>query len=171
MQGPATKIKLVVLDVDGVLTDGGVYLNSEGIESKKFHIQDGLGIHLLIYHGFQVGLLSGRKSPVVEKRAEELGLSFYHDGIIDKKPKLMEILNSKGIQPEEFCYIGDDLIDIPCLLYSGFPVAVANAHPEVKKVAAYITRLASKDGAVREVAEILLKAHKRWGEVIERYQI
>ena len=167
-RAPASLVKLVVLDVDGVLTDGSVELDSAGAESKRFQVFDGTGIRLLLHYGFEVGLLSARRSPVVAARAQELGLSFYHDGVLDKRPKLEKILEEYGYSPEQLCYVGDDIVDLPCLLLSGFPVAVANARPEVKRVATYITRQRSEEGAVREVAELLLRAQGHWDAVIER---
>jgi 3-deoxy-D-manno-octulosonate 8-phosphate phosphatase (KDO 8-P phosphatase) len=168
-KGTAAGVRVVVLDVDGVLTDGAIVLNADGVDTKRFHVLDGTGIHFLRFHGFEVGLLSGRKSPVIEKRARELGVSFFYDGVLDKRPKLLDVLKEKGYRPEELCYVGDDIIDLPCLRLSGFPVAVANARPEVKKVAAYITRCPASQAAVREVAEVLLRAKGRWRDVLERY--
>lgn len=167
-RAPASQVKLVVLDVDGVLTDGSVALDVAGAESKRFQVFDGTGIRLLLHYGFEVGLLSARQSPVVAARAQELGMSFYHDGVVDKRPKLEEILEASGYSREQLCYVGDDIIDLSCLLLSGFPVAVANARPEVKRVAAYVTRQRSDEGAVREVAELLLKAQGRWDSVLQR---
>ncbi len=169
IRGPAAAVRLVVLDVDDVLTDGGISLDPTGAETKRFNVVDGTGIHLLRFHGLEVGLLSGRPSPVVARRAAELDVSFHHDGVRDKRPKLEEILRERKIDAKELCYVGDDIIDIPCLRLSGFPVAVANARPEVKRFAAYITRATSDRGAVREVAEVLLRARGRWTDVLERY--
>jgi YrbI family 3-deoxy-D-manno-octulosonate 8-phosphate phosphatase len=167
---PARGVKVVVCDVDGVLTDGSIALDAGGGEAKSFSVIDGFIIHHLKRAGIQVGMLSGRKSAVVARRAEDLGLSFYRDGVIDKKPALLEAARSAGCSPAELCYIGDDLIDIPCLMMCGFPVAVADARPEVKSVAAYITRALGGQGAVRETAEVILKAQNRWEEILERYR-
>lgn len=168
-RGAAQDIKLVICDVDGVLTDGAVELDVEGVESKGFSVVDGTGIRLLLSVGLRVGLLSGRRSKVVARRAAELDVTFYHDGVIYKKPKMEEILRSLGLRHAETCYIGDDLIDLPCMRGCGFPVAVADAHPSVKRVAAYITRARGGDGAVRETAELLLRVQGRWEEVLERF--
>jgi 3-deoxy-D-manno-octulosonate 8-phosphate phosphatase (KDO 8-P phosphatase) len=169
-RGSATGVRIVVFDVDGVLTEGGIVLDAGGVESKRFHVADGTGIHLLRHFGFEVGVLSGRKSAVIAARARELGLSFYHDGVLDKWPKLLEILAERGYRPEELCYVGDDIIDLACLRSSGFPVTVADARPEVKRAAAYITRSPGGGAAAREVAELLLKAAGKWGDALERYQ-
>lgn len=166
---PAGDVKIVICDVDGVLTDGRVGLDSEGREFKEFSITDGTGIKYLQRAGVEVGFLSGRPSKVVAHRAGELGVAIARSGVIDKRPALEEILEQSGRKPAELCYIGDDLIDIPCLKLAGFPVAVANAHPEVAKVAEYVTRARGGDGAVREVAEVILKAQGSWEAILGRY--
>lgn len=168
-RGTAGNVRLVVCDVDGVLTEGNVSLDARGDESKSFSVTDGIGIRLLVSQGIQVGFLSGRKSAAAARRAGELGVNFCRDGVGDKRQELAGILDSLGVRPGEMCYIGDDLIDLSCLLLSGFPVAVANAHPEVKRCAAYITRSVGGRGAVREVAEVILRAQNQWCTVLQRY--
>ncbi|MBI4587051.1 MAG: HAD hydrolase family protein [Planctomycetes bacterium] len=169
LRGAAKSVKLVICDVDGVLTSGAIFLDQWGVESKGFSVVDGTGIHFLKRHGIQVGLLSGRKSAVVARRAEELNASFFYDGVIDKMPKLLEILESLNLPGSQACFIGDDLIDISCMRLCGFPVAVQNAHPEVKKAAAYVTRARGGEGAVREAAEVILRAQGRFGKIKERF--
>ncbi len=166
---PPQAVKLVVCDVDGVLTDGLVGLDSDGKETKRFCVVDGTGIAYLQRCGIEVGLLSGRRSEVVSRRARELGISIALDGVLEKREALENILRRTARTPEELCFVGDDLIDIPCLRMSGFPVAVANAHPEVVKVAEYVTRARGGDGAVREVAEMILKAQGHWEDILRRY--
>ena len=152
-----------------MLTNGKISLDEQGVDSKQFNVLDGIGIGLLNSAGIQVGLLSGKKSEVVARRAEQLELAFYHHGVMDKRPKLDEVLQSLGLSYDESCYIGDDVIDLPCLVRVAFPVAVADARPEVKRVAAYITRARGGEGAVRETAEVLLRAQKCWGGIVERF--
>ncbi len=166
---PPEAVKLVICDVDGVLTDGLVGLDVYGRETKRFCVVDGTGIAYLQRCGIEVGLLSGRKSDVVGHRATELGISIALDGVIEKKEALEKILRRTARSPAELCYVGDDLIDIPCLRLAGFPVAVANAHPEVVKVAEYVTRARGGEGAVREVAEMILKAQGHWQGILGGY--
>jgi 3-deoxy-D-manno-octulosonate 8-phosphate phosphatase (KDO 8-P phosphatase) len=167
---PPEPVKLVICDVDGVLTDGRVGIDAQGREFKQFSILDGTGITYLQRSGVEVGFLSGRPSEVVTHRARELGLSIALNGVTDKRPALESILERTGRRPAELCYVGDDLIDIPCLRLAGYPVAVANCHPEVKRFAEYITQTRGGDGAVREVAEVILKAQGRWEAIMERYR-
>lgn len=166
---PAESVKLVICDVDGVLTDGRVGIDSQGREFKQFSVIDGTGIKYLQRAGLEVGMLSGRPSEVVTHRARELGIAIVQSGILDKRPALEEILKRAGRRPAELCYIGDDLIDIPCLRLAGYPVAVSNAHPEVIKVAEYVTQAPGGKGAVREVAEVILKAQGQWESILGRY--
>lgn len=166
---PAGRVRLLVCDVDGVLTDGTITLDGQDTEIKGFSVVDGLGIHLLKSVDIQVGVLTGRESDVVARRAAELDLDFCEQGARTKLPRLEAILERLEVPAGEAAYIGDDLIDLPCLNHVGFPVAVANAHPEVKRVAAYHTRLRGGQGAVRETAELLIRARGRWQEVLERF--
>ena len=166
---PAESVKLVVCDVDGVLTDGRIGIDADGREFKLFSVADGTGIKYLQHSGIEVGCLSGRDSEAVRRRAAELGVGIYRGGVVEKRKALEEILAERGRQAAELCYIGDDLIDIPCLLLAGHPVAVANAHPEVQKVARQVTRSRGGEGAVREVAESILKAQGSWERILGRY--
>ena len=167
---PAEAVKLVICDVDGVLTDGRVLIDSRGRESKQFSVIDGTGIVYLQRSGLEVGFLSGRTSEAVTHRARELGVAIALNGVTDKRPALESILAQTGRRPSELCYVGDDLIDIPCLRLAGYPVAVANSHPEVKKVAEYVTAARGGEGAVREIAEVILKAQDRWETIMGRYR-
>ena len=167
---PPQDVKLVVTDVDGVLTDGTIGLDGRGEEFKVFSVQDGLGARLLEESGIGVGFLSSRDSPVVRLRAKQLGIDLHFSGVEEKKPQLEEILRSRGVESAETCYLGDDLLDIPCLRLVGFPVAVANAREEVKAHAEYVTRLSGGHGAFREVSELVLRARGLWELALERYQ-
>ena len=168
--------KMVIADVDGVLTDGIIGLNERGEEFKHFSVQDGLGVRLLQKAGIAVGFLSSRESPIVGLRAESLGVRLHFSGVREKRPKLEEILDSARLESgervgaAEVCYIGDDLVDIPCLRIVGFPVAVANARQEVKEHAAYVTKAAGGQGAFREVAELILKAQGLWEPLLETFR-
>lgn len=155
-----SKIKLIryiLLDVDGVLTDGKIYIDSQGKEMKVFNIYDGLGISLLRQNGIEVGLLSGRSSRAVQFRSEELGIKDVYQGISDKLRKYEEILLEKNLHDSEVAFIGDDLIDLPVLKRVGFSVAVANAVLEIKSHVHLITQKRGGEGAVREVADFILK--------------
>ena len=164
----AAGVRLVIMDVDGVLTRGEIFVDADGRESKVFHVHDGSGIVYLHRHGIRTALISGRDSTVVELRARELGIEDVFQGSRDKIRAYEEVLSRRDIPDEAVCYVGDDLLDLPCLKRAGFPVAVANASPEVKAVARYVTTRAGGQGAVREVAEIILKAQGKWDEVVAR---
>ncbi len=166
---PPEAVRIVVCDIDGVLTDGRVLIDAAGRESKSFSVVDGTGIKYLMRSGIEVGFLSGRSSDAALHRARELGVSRIRIGVDEKRPALEEMLRQAGRRPDELCFIGDDLIDIPCLLLAGWPVAVANAHPEAKKAARYVTAARGGDGAVREVAEAILEAQGKWEAILGRY--
>lgn len=170
MESAARKVRLLVCDVDGTLTSGHLSYDSEGADGKAFNVIDGMGIQMLARSGIRVGLLSAKKSEVVRGRAKDLDLAFCLDGISDKLTKLDELLPTLGVTYDEIAYIGDDLNDLPCLGRSAFPATVANARPEVKRVAAYITRARGGDGAVRELAEVLLRAQGLWEDNVARYE-
>ncbi|BBO18906.1 3-deoxy-D-manno-octulosonate 8-phosphate phosphatase [Candidatus Brocadia pituitae] len=163
-------IKLVILDVDGVLTDGAIYIDSQGCESKAFHVLDGTGISYLHRAGIKTAIISGRTCDAVIHRAKELNIEDVYQGVMNKIDAYKDILGKYALRDEEICYIGDDLIDLPILYRVGFPVAVANASPLVKKHSVYVTRLKGGCGAVREVAEKILKFQDKWHLIMERYQ-
>jgi 3-deoxy-D-manno-octulosonate 8-phosphate phosphatase (KDO 8-P phosphatase) len=163
------KIKLLILDVDGVLTDGRIIMNDAGQETKHFDVKDGHGIKILMRCSIDVVLLTGRKSQVVERRAADLGILEIHQGIWNKGEALDNILRARNIPAEEVAYIGDDIVDIPVMKRVGFGVAVADACSEVIAVADYVTERSGGRGAVREVCEMILKGQGRWGEVATRY--
>jgi 3-deoxy-D-manno-octulosonate 8-phosphate phosphatase (KDO 8-P phosphatase) len=163
------KIELILSDVDGVLTDGGLVFDNQGIESKKFHIRDGLGIKLWQRGGYKFGLLTARSSHIVKLRAAELNIAIVRQGFEDKLPAALDVIRELGIGSEQVCYIGDDLGDLPVIRAVGLGVAVADAAAEVRAAAHYTTSLAGGQGAVRELIETLLKSKQRWDELIRRY--
>jgi 3-deoxy-D-manno-octulosonate 8-phosphate phosphatase (KDO 8-P phosphatase) len=163
-------IRLLLLDVDGVLTDGRVHYSDNGEELKAFSTQDGLGIRLLQKYGIQVGLVSGRVSGAVRRRASELGIDLIYEGVRDKAALLEDIRGRTGITAPETAFVGDDLVDLPVMNRIGAAIAVANAVEDVKSAAAATTRSSGGRGAVREVAEAILKAQNRWEEVLREIQ-
>jgi 3-deoxy-D-manno-octulosonate 8-phosphate phosphatase (KDO 8-P phosphatase) len=150
-------IKMILLDVDGVMTDGGIILGPGSVELKKFHTHDGMGITLAKAAGLLVGILSGRDSEIVTKRAKELGIDEVQQGLFNKKEGYLTVLKRYRLRDEEIAYMGDDILDIPILERVGFSVCVADGAEEAKKVSHYITKRKGGDGAVREVVEMLLK--------------
>ncbi len=163
------KIRWLVSDVDGVLTNGTVVLHPDGSESKQFNLQDGHGIKLFKRAGLGVALLSGRESAATQRRADQLQIEHVFEGCTAKLPVLEEFMHSQGLTFDEIAYIGDDLLDLPLVKRVGFGVAVANAVNELKHHADYVTEKAGGEGAVREVIEIILKRSDRWKALMERY--
>ncbi|HSR11152.1 MAG TPA: HAD hydrolase family protein, partial [Thermodesulfobacteriota bacterium] len=159
-------IRLVLLDVDGVLTDGRLIFDGAGRDLKSFHIRDGQGIKLLQSGGVRVGILSGRSSKAAEARCRELGMDMIHTGVKDKYTAFRRILENEKLSPEEVCYMGDDLVDIPVLSRVGLALAVADSIPEVKGVAHFVTRLGGGAGAVREASEKILKSQGKWNALV-----
>ena len=163
-------IKLVIIDVDGVLTDGTIYIDSEGRETKAFTVLDGTGIAYLHRSGIKTAIISGRTCKSVIYRAKELDITDVYQGAKNKLDAYKEILKKYALRDEEICYIGDDLIDLPIFHRVGFPVAVANASPIVKQQSIYVTKAKGGCGAVREVAEKILKFQDKWKLIMERYK-
>jgi 3-deoxy-D-manno-octulosonate 8-phosphate phosphatase (KDO 8-P phosphatase) len=166
----ASHIKLLLMDCDGVLTDGRIWLTGEGGEQKAFNTHDGLGLSLLHRAGIKSGIISGRDSDSVSRRAGELGVEFVRQGDPDKHNAFSEILAGAGVEDDETAFIGDDLPDIPLMRRAKLAVAVADAVPEVRAVAHFTTHAAGGHGAVREVVELILKSQGRWNELIEEYE-
>jgi 3-deoxy-D-manno-octulosonate 8-phosphate phosphatase (KDO 8-P phosphatase) len=164
-----TKIQLLALDVDGVLTDGTLIINADGSESKFFNSLDGHGIKMWQRAGLKVALISGRASTPTERRAEQLQIEYVFQDCHYKLPVVEQLLGRLGLSPENMAFIGDDLTDMPVMRYVGFGVAVANAVDEVKQCADYVTTRPGGSGAVREVIEYILKNSGRWQELIKRY--
>jgi 3-deoxy-D-manno-octulosonate 8-phosphate phosphatase (KDO 8-P phosphatase) len=167
--GRAARVKLLLLDCDGVLTDGRVTLVEGGDELKSFHTRDGHGIVLLHRAGLVTGIVSGRASGVVERRARELGIRHVRQGVRDKVAVFGALLVETGVAAVEVCYVGDDVVDVPLMRRAGFAVAVADATAETRAAAHYVTRLPGGFGAVREVCELILKAQGRWDELMSPY--
>lgn len=168
----AKRIKLLLMDVDGVLTDGRIWLQSwpDGTahEIKGFSAYDGAGLKMARSVGLRTGLITGRDSPATARRAREAEIEFVYQGRAEKIHTYEEILQRTGLRDEEVAFIGDDLPDLPLLSCVGFAVAVANAVPEIKKAAHYVTRAQGGSGAVREVIELILKAQGKWNEAIRQ---
>jgi 3-deoxy-D-manno-octulosonate 8-phosphate phosphatase (KDO 8-P phosphatase) len=164
------KIKLLILDVDGVLTDGRIILDDGGREIKNFNVRDGHGIKLVQRYGINVVLLTGRESKVVLHRAHDLGIKEVHQKIFNKKEVFIEILKTNNVDATACAYIGDDFIDIPVLKAAGFSAAVADAIDIVKKSVDYVTENRSGRGAVREVCDMLLMAQGKWPEIADKYE-
>ncbi len=163
------RVRLVIFDVDGVLTDGGIYLDAAGGEVKRFDVHDGTGIKYLQRAGIGTAILSGRRAGAVTRRARELGLSRVLQGYKVKLDGLRRLLRETGLPPDALCFVGDDLIDIPVMRAVGLAVAVPNARPEVRRAAHWVTRASGGRGAAREVAERILRAQGRWAPIIARY--
>jgi 3-deoxy-D-manno-octulosonate 8-phosphate phosphatase (KDO 8-P phosphatase) len=163
------KIKMLILDVDGVMTDGKIIMDSEGREMKNFHVRDGHGLVMIQRHGIRVAILTGRTSLVVEHRARDLKIQEVYQGALNKKEVFAQILEKNDLTSEEIAYMGDDIVDIPVLKNVGFSVAVADALDLVKKCVDYVTVNRGGQGAVREICEMLLTAQNNWADVAVRY--
>ncbi len=164
----AARIKLVILDVDGVMTDGSIIIHDDGSETRIFDIKDGLGTVALQMLGVEVAIITSKKSGAVARRAEELRIKRFHEGVRKKVPVYEQMLEEMGITDEEVCYVGDDLNDLGMMKRVGLPVAVADAVPEIKAVARYVTKAPGGRGAVREVAELILKAQGKWEALLAK---
>ncbi len=152
----AARIRMLALDVDGVLTDGGVYYDEKGLCQKKFNVQDGIGINLLKHIGVEVVVISGMSAPCVERRMEILNITEHHGGIENKATVLDGLRQKYNLQWTELAFLGDDWVDLAAMLHVGLPVAVANARPEVKEMAAFVTEASGGSGAVRELADYII---------------
>jgi 3-deoxy-D-manno-octulosonate 8-phosphate phosphatase (KDO 8-P phosphatase) len=163
------RIELILSDVDGVMTDGGIRMLDDGRQIITFHIRDGMGVRLWREAGKKFGIVTGRELPAVRRRAEDLKFDVVRMGIDDKLPAVDAIAAELGITRAAICYIGDDLLDLRVIQAVGFGVAVADAPEEVRQAAKYTTSVRGGDGAVRELVEVILKNTGRWGEVLHRY--
>lgn len=171
MEESLKKIKLLILDVDGVLTDGRIIFDSNGIESKFFNVKDGHGIKMLQRSGIEVGIISGRESKVVANRAVELGIGQVYQKALDKLVPYRQMLEATGLSDEQVAFMGDDIIDIPLLRRVGFAAAPADAVAEVLPFAHLVTKNRGGWGAVREVCDLILKAQGSWDSVTSRYYV
>ena len=163
-------VRLFLCDVDGVLTDGAVYLGGER-EIKRFNIRDGLGMIFLRRAGMKVGWVSARPSPVTKARAAELGIDFLIEqgDRVSKTGEVEKLLRQTKLDWDAVCFVGDDVVDLGPMKRAGMAVAVADARPDVKAVAQYITRAAGGQGAVREIAEMILQAQQKWASIVTHY--
>jgi 3-deoxy-D-manno-octulosonate 8-phosphate phosphatase (KDO 8-P phosphatase) len=169
MWAQARLVRLLAMDVDGVLTDGRIVLDQQGHELKNFHVHDGQGIVLAHRAGLHIAWISGRQSAAVQHRASELQVTWVYQGVTNKVQVLREVLGQTAVPVTAAAYIGDDLGDLPLLRHVGLPIAVANALPEVRAGAAWITQRAGGQGAVREVIDFILRAQGRWTAAVETY--
>jgi 3-deoxy-D-manno-octulosonate 8-phosphate phosphatase (KDO 8-P phosphatase) len=171
----AARVRVLVMDVDGVMTDGTYWHVPDGrgglVETKAFDSQDGIALRWLREAGIAGGLITGRNSPAVEKRARSAGFAHIYQGHVEKIPILEEILEKAGVSAEQVAYVGDDYTDVVVMHRVGLAIATANAKPEVKAEAHYVTTVPGGRGAVREVVELLLKARGRWEAILAHYEI
>jgi 3-deoxy-D-manno-octulosonate 8-phosphate phosphatase (KDO 8-P phosphatase) len=163
-------IELLIVDVDGVLTDGGIIYSDDGAELKQFHVRDGSGLQIWKFVGKRTALITGRKSKVVAVRAAEVGIDPVIQGAPDKLPAYRDLLATGGWRPEQVCFVGDDVPDLPVLRNCGLAVAVADACAEVLADAHYVTTAAGGRGAVRETIELILRCQGLWQAVVERFR-
>jgi len=158
----AGKIKMILMDVDGTLTDGSLTVLPDGEELKAYHVRDGMGILMAHLAGFKTGIVTGKTSKPLEHRAARLGVLELYQGALDKKKVFLEIQKKHGLEPEEIAFIGDDLGDLPAIKMAGLSAAVGDAHPRVKKHCHYLCQLAGGKGAVREFLEFIFEAQQKW---------
>lgn len=163
------RIKLLLLDVDGVLTDGQIIYSDTGDQIKSFHSRDGLGLRLLMDAGIQVGIVTGRKSQALVHRCQNLGIGLVFDGIQDKAAALNKIMATTGLNAAQIAFVGDDLLDLPAMIRVGVSFTVPDAPDEVKSRAHYITSAPGGRGAVREICEAILKAQGMWDSLVNTY--
>ena len=162
-------VHLLVSDVDGVLTDGLIVYNNQGIEIKRFHVRDGMGVRLWQRAGGVVALVTSRSSHIVKLRAAELDIAIVRQGSEEKLAITKQIADELRLKPEQVCYIGDDLPDLAAMQYAGLAIAVADAAPEIKAAAHYVTATPGGKGALREAIEMILKNQRRWEQLIQKY--
>jgi len=162
-------VKMVVVDVDGVLTDGRIILDGEGNELKHFHVRDGSGLRYLQRVGIECAIITGRTSAAVARRADELGIVRVYQGAKVKLDAYEDLLGATGLADDEICYIGDDLPDLPIMKRVGFPACPADAVDLVKRVSSYVANLTGGHGAVREIAEHIMRGQGKWDLVLQRY--
>lgn len=165
----AQHIKLVIFDIDGVLTNGTLFFDNQGEEYKAFHSRDGHGIRMLIECGLQAAVITGRQSQVVEHRMKDLGVDIVFQGYRDKRPAFAQLLQQTGLAAQNIAYMGDDVIDLPIMTQAGMAVAVADAHPFVKQHADYVTQTGGGQGAAREAIEFILQAQGLLQQKLDSY--
>jgi 3-deoxy-D-manno-octulosonate 8-phosphate phosphatase (KDO 8-P phosphatase) len=171
----ASRIRLLLMDVDGVLTNGKLYhvpdAQGQMVETKGFDSQDGIALQWLAWKGIKTGVISGRLSPATAERAKQVKMTYVYQGHIEKLPILEEILADAKLDLREVAYMGDDLTDTVIMRRVGLAIATANARPEVKALAHYVTKACGGEGAVREVIELLLSSQNLWREILEHYEL
>ena len=171
----AAKIKLLLMDVDGVLTDGKLYFipgpDNNMVEFKAFDSQDGIALQWCQWKGIRTGVISGRNSPATVERARQMKMTYVYQGHIEKIPIIEEIMADANVTQEEIAYIGDDLTDVVVFHRAGLAIAVANARPEVKQEAHWVTHNVGGSGAVRDAVELIFKARGFWGEILQKYEV
>ncbi|MDY6980858.1 MAG: 3-deoxy-manno-octulosonate-8-phosphatase KdsC [Pseudomonadota bacterium] len=165
----AAQIKLVVFDVDGVLTDGTLFVGDDGQEYKAFHSRDGFGIKLLRQSGVQIGVITARNSQVVLHRMENLGIEHVYQNRLEKVPAFEELVAKLELQPEQAAYVGDDVVDLPVMRRAGLAIAVQDAHPLAKQHAHWQTPHGGGRGAARDVCELIMEAQKTLDEQLSKY--
>jgi 3-deoxy-D-manno-octulosonate 8-phosphate phosphatase (KDO 8-P phosphatase) len=171
----ASKIKVLLMDVDGVLTDGRLYYlkdhEDKAAELKAFNSHDGLGLHFLNFAGIKTGVISGRISFATEERARILKMSYVYQGHLEKIPLFEEVLAKEGIKADEAAFVGDDFTDVPLMQRSGLGCAVADARSEVRERAHFVSSKPGGRGAVREIAELILKSQGQWEKILAKYEM
>ena len=164
----AAKIKLLLLDVDGVLTDGGIIIDNRGVEAKRFDVRDGQGITLLLHCGIKVAFITGRSSNIVRRRAKELGVTIVYQGVKNKLEIYDRIKTKTGLKDEQIAYVADDVMDLPVLRRVGLAIAVRDSWPGLKSRVDYIAKCGGGRGAVREISELVLKVQGLWKNFLDR---
>ncbi len=164
------KIKLLLLDVDGVLTDGRIIYDSKGRDSKFFDVHDGLGVYVLHKAGIKTVLITAKGSKAIKPRARDMRVAQVFSDIFPKTAVLNKILKKYNVSIDQICFMGDDLVDLALMRKIGLPIAVANASNEIKEASVYVTLLAGGHGAVREVAELILKSQNKWKDILDFYE-
>ncbi len=171
----ASKIKVLLMDVDGCMTDGKLFYfpgpDGSMVETKGFNSHDGLGLHICYAVGISTGVISGRESPGLVERARMLNMKYVYQGLLDKISTYEAILKDAGVSDPHVAFIGDDFPDVPVMKRAGLAVAVANARPEVQHAAHYVTSLAGGQGAIREIIEIILKSQGVWDQILDKYRL
>lgn len=169
--GRAKKVKVLLLDVDGVLTDGRIVYDSRGRDMKFFDVHDGLGVYLLKRAGIPAILVTAKGSRTIKHRAKDMRIAAVFENVFPKSLVLDKVFKRYQVAPAEVCFVGDDLVDLSIMKRVGFAVAVANAAKEIKEVSSYITQKKGGRGAVREVVELILKAQGKWHEALQVYDV
>ena len=171
MNDKLADIRLLLLDVDGVMTDGGIIYDGNGLETKTFNVKDGHGIKMLQRYGIEVGIITGRTSLVVDIRAKELGVELVYQGALKKLESYRDIKRRTGLVDSQIAYMGDDVIDVPVMKQVVFAAAPSDALIEARNAAHYVTSLAGGRGAVREVCDLILRGRGLWNEIVARYDL